>query len=276
MPSIATRDGSTSGSGSFRRSTGWRWRFERRFRNVNNPVAGTWYIMIYGRNAFSGVTLVATYSGTAPDEVIELQNGVPVSGISGASGSEKFYKIVVPAGQASLEIVTSGGTGDADLYVRLGAKPTTSTWDYRPYLIGNEETVTINNPPAGTFYIMIRGYSAYTNVTLKATYTPSGDDATELQNGVAVTGIAGTANSEKFYKIVVPGGQDSLKIEMSGGTGDADLYVRRGSKPTLTSWDYRPYLIGNNETVEVANPAADTWYIMLRGYGAYTDRKSVV
>jgi len=57
---------------------------------------------------------------------------------------------------------------------------------------------------------------------------------------------------------------------MSGCTGDADLYVRRGSKPTLTSWDYRPYLIGNNETVEVTDPAAATWYIMLRGYHAYT------
>ncbi|MEN6427183.1 MAG: pre-peptidase C-terminal domain-containing protein [Phycisphaerales bacterium] len=237
---------------------------------VNNPTAGTWYIMIRGREAFSGVTLLATYGGAIPDTVTELQNGVPVSGIAGASSSETFYKIVVPAGQASLVIFTTGGTGDVDLYVRLGAKPTTSLWDHRPYLIGNEETVTINTPSAGTYYIMLRGYSAYTGVTLKATYTPVADDVTELQNGVAVAGIAGTSGSEKFYKIVVPASQESLKIEMSGGTGDADLYVRRGSKPTLTSWDYRPYLIGNNETVEVTNPAAATWYIMLRGYNAYT------
>ena len=27
----------------------------------------------------------------------------------------------------------SGGTGDADLYVRAGSKPTTSTYDCRPY-----------------------------------------------------------------------------------------------------------------------------------------------
>ena len=237
---------------------------------VNNPAAGTWYVMIRGRAAFSGVTLLATYGGTIPDTVTELQNGVPVAGIAGAASSEKFYKIVVPASQASLVITTTGGTGDVDLYVRLGAKPTTSTWDYRPYLIGNEETVTITTPAAGTYYIMLRGYSAYTGVTLKATYTPVADEVTELQNGVAVTGIAGTSGSEKFYKIVVPAGQDSLKIEMSGGTGDADLYVRKGSKPTLTSWDYRPYLIGNNETVEVSNPAAATWFIMLRGYSAYT------
>ncbi|HNS20344.1 MAG TPA: pre-peptidase C-terminal domain-containing protein [Sedimentisphaerales bacterium] len=237
---------------------------------VNNPTAGIWYIMIRGRAAFANVTLLATYGGTIPDTVTELTNGVPVSGIAGAASSETFYKIVVPSGQTSLVIFTSGGTGDVDLYVRLGAKPTTSTWDYRPYLIGNEETVTINTPTAGTYYIMLRGFQAYTGVTLKATYTGVSDDAIELDNGVPVSGIAGAAGSEKFYKIVVPAGQDSLTIEMSGGTGDADLYVRRGSKPTLTSYDYRPYLIGNAETVEITDPAAATWYIMLRGYQAYT------
>ena len=85
-----------------------------------------------------------------------------------------------------------------------------------------------------------------------------------------VTGLSGGASSEKFYKIDVPAGQEFLTIEISGGTGDVDLYVKKGSKPTLTSWDYRPYLIGNNETVDVTNPAAATWYILLRGYQAYS------
>ncbi len=238
---------------------------------VNNPTSGTWYIMVRGRAAFSGVTLLASYGGDIPDTVTELQNGVPVSGLSASTGSETFYKIVVPAGQASLVILTTGGTGDVDLYVRLGAKPTTTVWDYRPYLIGNEETVTITAPSAGTYYIMLRAYSTYAGVTVKATYTSSGDDVTELQNGVAVTGISGTSGSEKFYKIVLPASQSSLKIEMAGGTGDADLYVRKGAKPTLTNWDYRPYLIGNNETVEISNPAAATWYILMRGYSAYSN-----
>jgi hypothetical protein len=238
---------------------------------VNNPAAGTWYIMIRGYQAFSGVTLLATYGGgTVPDTVTTLQNGVAVTGQTGSAGGEAFYKITVPAGQAKLEIAMSGGTGDADMYVRKGSKPSTTEWDYRPYQIGNNETVTIDNPTAATYYIMLRGYVAYTGVSLKATYTPVVEEVIALQNGVAVTGLSGASGGEAYYKIEVPTGQDTLRIEMSGGTGDADLYVRKGSKPTLTSWDYRPYLIGNNETVEVASPAAATWYIMLRGYQAYT------
>ena len=47
-----------------------------------------------------------------------------VTGLTGATGSQTFFKINVPAGQAKLDIVMSGGTGDADLYVKKGAKPT--------------------------------------------------------------------------------------------------------------------------------------------------------
>ena len=238
---------------------------------VNNPSPGGWYIMIRGYQAFSGVQLVATYGGgTPPDEVTTLQNGVPVTGIAGGTGSEKFYKITVPAGQAELEIAMSGGTGDVDLYVRKGSKPTTSEWDYRPYLIGNNETVTIDSPAPATYYIMLRGYTAHTGVSLVATYFPVPEQITTLANCVPETGLSGASGSEKFFKIDVPFGQDMLKIAISGGTGDVDMYVKKGSKPSATSWDYRPYLIGNNESVEVTNPAPATWYIMLRGYQAYT------
>ncbi|MDY0357154.1 MAG: pre-peptidase C-terminal domain-containing protein [Sedimentisphaerales bacterium] len=237
---------------------------------LDNPTGGNWLIMIRGYQAYANVTLVATFgSGTIPDPVTALSNGVPVTGLAGGAGSEVYYKIDVPAGQASLEIATSGGTGDLDLYVRRGDKPTTTQWDYRPYLIGNNETVTINNPTAGTYFIMLRGYQAYTGVTLVATHVPLADPVVALDNAVPVPGLSGAAGSEKFYAIVVPASQDFLNISISGGTGDCDLYVKRGAKPTATSYDYRPYLVGNNESVAVASPAEATWYIMLRAHQAY-------
>lgn len=240
---------------------------------INNPTAGTWYIMVRGHTAFAGVTLLATYGGTAPDTVTTLQNGVPVNGITGAADSEKFYKIVVPAGQAKLDIVmtgAAGSTGDADLYVKKGAKPTATSYDFRPYLSGSNESVSIDTPDAATWYIMVRGYSAYTGVSLKATYTPLPEAVVTLTNGVPLPGQAGASGSEKFYKIDVPSGQHLLTIATSGGSGDVDLYVKKGSKPSVSSYDYRPYLIGNDEQVDVTNPAAATWYILLRGYQAYS------
>ena len=126
-----------------------------------------------------------TYAG----EPTALTNGVAVTGISGAANSEMFYKIDVPAGQDTLQISTSGGTGDVDLYVRRGSQPTTTSYDYRPYKVGNDETVDVNNPAAGTWYIMLRGYSSYSGVTLKAAYSAA-TSIKVLTNGVPATGLS--------------------------------------------------------------------------------------
>ncbi|MCE9576804.1 MAG: PPC domain-containing protein [Deltaproteobacteria bacterium] len=112
----------------------------------------------------TGSITVATVGGNT------LSNNVPVTGISGAKSSLTYYKITVPAGQTSLVVQTSGGTGDADLYVRKGSNPTTTTYDCRPYKNGNAETCTITSPAAADYYIMLRGYAAYAGLTLVAHY----------------------------------------------------------------------------------------------------------
>lgn len=100
----------------------------------------------------------------------ELTNGVPEDNLSGAQGSETFFSIDVPADSVNLEIAMSGGSGDADLYVRYGAEPTTSTYDCRPYRNGNNESCTFDTPQAGTYFIMLRGYNSYSGVSLVASF----------------------------------------------------------------------------------------------------------
>ena len=82
----------------------------------------------------------------------------------------KRFSFDMPAGMSSLTVTISGGTGDADLYVNEGNRPTTSRWDCRPYLSGNDEVCTFNNPGAGTWHIGVRAYSAYSGVTLSWNY----------------------------------------------------------------------------------------------------------
>lgn len=99
-----------------------------------------------------------------------------------------------------------------------------------------------------------------------------------LTSGTAVTGISGEVGDVLLYRIYVPEGATSLKFEMSGGTGDFDLYVRRASPPTYSTWACRPYAAGNNETCTFTNPASGTWYAMLDVYedGAGVSLKATV
>lgn len=52
------------------------------------------------------------------------------------------------------------GTGDADLYVRIGSAPTTATYDCRPYRSDANETCEVELPAASPVHVMVRGYSA--------------------------------------------------------------------------------------------------------------------
>jgi len=53
--------------------------------------------------------------------------------------------------------------------VRIGSAPTTTSYDCRPYLTGDNETCTFNSPVAGTYYVGVRAYQTYSGVTLTGT-----------------------------------------------------------------------------------------------------------
>jgi serine protease len=98
----------------------------------------------------------------------------PVSGqlnnLSDSRNNWKRYSWTIPSGVSELTIRISGGSGDADLYLRRGSDPTTSRYDCRPYRTGNNEVCTISNPQAGDWKIGIRAYSNYSGVTMNYSY----------------------------------------------------------------------------------------------------------
>jgi hypothetical protein len=137
------------------------------------PSTGTYYVKINGYSAASGVSLVGNYSTGGGGGGSVLTNGVESAQYSGAASSWTCYTLSVPSGKSSVvfnQTGKTGTTGDADLYVRYNAQPTTSTYNCRPYLSGNTESCTISSPTAGTWYACSRGYSAFTAVTMKGTY----------------------------------------------------------------------------------------------------------
>jgi uncharacterized protein YkwD len=109
---------------------------------------------------------VVSLAITAP-----LTSGQPLTGLAATQGQELAYAIDVPAGATELRFAITGGTGDADLYVKFGAAPTRTSYDYRPYLNGNAETVTPTPIRTGTYFVMLRAYASFSGVTLTASFT---------------------------------------------------------------------------------------------------------
>jgi Dual-action HEIGH metallo-peptidase/Bacterial pre-peptidase C-terminal domain len=95
-------------------------------------------------------------------------------------------------GYNAMRFQIAGGTGDADLYVRFGAAPTTATYDCRPYLGGNNETCEFNPSQAGNYYVMLNAYSAYSGVTLTVDGAGAPPPAEDCDNGVDDDGDGAT------------------------------------------------------------------------------------
>jgi vibriolysin len=182
-----------------------------------------------------------------------LTNGVAVSGLSASTGTWKHFKITVPSGQSQLQIVMSGGTGDADMYVKRGAQPTSTVYDYRPFLTGNNETVTVANPVAGDWYISLYAYSSYASVTLKATYT-GGATCTNTYTG-SLSGTGATSYQPSTSGFTSAAGTISGKLT---GTGvDFDLYLQKLSG---TTWSQVAASEGSTATENITYTATSGTY----------------
>ena len=286
-----------------------------------------------------------------------LTNGVAKTGLAAATGAYLKFTLAVPAGATGLKFVMSGGTGDADMYVKFGSAPTDTVYDCRPYVSGNAETCTIATAQAGTYYVNLKGYSAFSGVSLTGSYTAGGtntaptanfsssvsgltatftDSSTDPQGNSTITGhswnfgdggtstatspshtyaaagtytvsetvtdngglsntktasvtvtasscggtvlCSGTAvalpsvatgSTSSTYTMPVTAGH-TVTFNISGGTGDADLYVKAGSAPTTSSYDCRPYTSTNTESCTFTPSVNTTYYVNVRAYAGYS------
>jgi len=286
-----------------------------------------------------------------------LANGVAQTSIGAATGAYVKYTMVVPSGATGLKFVMSGGTGDADMYVKFGSAPTDTVYDCRPYVSGNAETCTIATAQAGTYYINLKAYATFAGVSLTGSYTAAGantaptanfssstsgltatftDSSTDPQGNATITGhawnfgdagtstatspshtyaaagtytvtetvtdsggLTGTKSASVTVSVATCGGLvlcsgtavalpsvatgsvssnytmpilagHTVTFNLSGGTGDADMYVKAGAAPTSTVYDCRPYVSGNTETCTFTPTANTTYYVNVRAYAAYS------
>jgi microbial collagenase len=90
-------------------------------------------------------------------DVRQLDNGCKRSGLTAAASNVRIWLLAyLPAGVSSFTLTMSGGSGDADIYVRAGGWPSDTLFDAAPQLPGNDETVTVTNPAMGWHYIMLK------------------------------------------------------------------------------------------------------------------------
>ncbi|MFL5354648.1 PPC domain-containing protein [Archangium sp.] len=192
-----------------------------------------------------------------------LSNNSPVTSLSGNAGAERVFTVKIPEGSTGLYFYMDGGSGNADMYVKSGSAPTTSTYDCSSLYSYNYGYCYISTPAAGTYYVMVKGASAYSGLSLQANWN-------ELSKGVAVPNLYSGWGVEKYYTFYVPADATSATFKITGGTGDADIYVRYNGPATVSQYDCRPFSGTSTETCSFSYPAEGTYSVMVRGYSPYS------
>jgi hypothetical protein len=146
----STRRGSGNGAVSYTVPTNE----EKTIRTNNFRVADQWITVIQ--------------SGTEQLSPIVMAPNRPVR-IIGEQGSLQYYQISISE-QHNLSFIMSGGTGDCDLYIRHGSFPTFRMYDYRPYILGSDERIFINDADIGTWYAMLHAATDFDDVQFKIVY----------------------------------------------------------------------------------------------------------
>lgn len=121
-----------------------------------------------------------------------FQNGVPITGLTANQGADIRYSMDVPPNATNIRFGITGGTGDADLYVKFGSAPTDSSYDCRPYENGNVESCT-GAQSGGKYHVRLKAYSSFSGVTLTGSY-----DVSTGENQAPVVTIDNPSAGQKF------------------------------------------------------------------------------
>ena len=126
--------------------------YEQIFKNVS----GTQIILVSGEedNAF-----VPGGGGGTPEDWAGMDESSTV-----AKNAEVRYE--TPTLAAGRYLFNMTGSGDADLYVRVGDAPTTSLYDCRPYRYGSKESCAVEITTPAPVHVMVRGWASHSSFTL--------------------------------------------------------------------------------------------------------------
>jgi len=182
------------------------------------------YIRVYGYRA-TNYTLKATVQSLDSENKLDVSDSVN-------QGETKFYTVPALEGQ-TLKSLLSNLNDDADLYIRIGEKPTGSEYDCKSTNGGSTaDSCSVTLLQDDTVHIAVYGYKA-TSYTLTASLSKAVTPT--LISGEAVSGSV-ERGAIKYYKINALFGDD-VTATISGLTADADVFIKKGTKPTTESYD---------------------------------------
>ena len=235
------------------------------------PMDGTFHRLTDGGDS---IVLYYTYTHTPVGgaAIIVGSGGAAISRIIELQGDLDFGN--VPVGDSVLRSLVIRNVGTSELSVSGLALPAGFSGTWAGVIApGEQQQVEVRFSPtleqlySGRVTVLSNQTSGVNTLSLSGTGVTS---QVALQNGAIVGPFSGLQGHIRFFFIDVPSGQGSLDIQLHGESGEADFYVRHGSRPSLSSFNYRTNAAGSADTLSIASPLEGRWFILLHAESPFT------
>ena len=169
------------------------------------------------------------------------------------------------SGQAVVARLTLDGTEIAtkSLGVLAAGAQQTVTFTVGPFAAGTHE-VGFALDPAGAIEELNESNNALTRSVPVALQT--------LVTLGTMTGVGAVEGTELLYRLDLPAAANNLTVELSGGTGDVDLFMMQGTRPSDRD-AYTGCQSGSPTTVErcqIGPASAGSYHILLHAFSTFS------
>jgi hypothetical protein len=164
----------------------------------------------------------------------------------------------------TLKAVLSG-SGDADLYVKQGSAPTSTSYDCRPYKATSDEECISQGP--GEFYVSVHGYQS-SEVEIEITTATESNEAPEESTASSHLNESDSVDFQELALYVLEISAGDTIVAQTSSDNDVDLYVRFGYPPTTAEYDLRAYTYSGNESVSYTATSGGMLHIGVHGWEA--------
>jgi hypothetical protein len=229
------------------------------------------YVVQSGMSSWTGIKQISAGNCHAV--------GLKTDGTVVASGNNSWSKCDVSSwdlghsgilDSPSLTVVTSeadvtlswtpvlGATGYILFYV---AYPYNGIDSIQPIPCGTKTNLSFGLWSGAAYYVAVTAIigsevSAYSNVELISIPIKSGDSVSDSVE----------AGKWKYYTAITTSSDEKISFDMTHLSDNLDMYVRKGSEPTLTEYDCRPLEEDRwSETCSMDNSEETSWYIGVHG-----------